>query len=57
MILKGGPLQSLLPNGRVYVIGVVSFGDECGKANFPGVYSKQSKYVDWIYRTCEKLSK
>ena len=55
---SGGPLQALFPNGRVYLLGSVSFGDAvCGKANTPGVYTRQSVFVGWVNDTIAKLSK
>ena len=41
---SGGPLFDL---NKVQV-GVVSFGDECGKAGSPGVYTRVSTYEDFI---------
>ncbi|XP_058448816.1 uncharacterized protein LOC131428788 [Malaya genurostris] len=50
---SGGPL--MLPqrssNGQYYyynLIGIVSYGYECAKAGFPGVYVKVSVYIPWI---------
>lgn len=50
---SGGPLMtvSLDKNKDVhwFVAGVVSFGPSpCGMENWPGVYTKVSKYVNWI---------
>ncbi|XP_035798694.2 trypsin-like isoform X2 [Amphiprion ocellaris] len=43
---SGGPLVC---GGRVY--GVVSWGNGCGDAKFPGVYTAVSKFRRWIDQT------
>ncbi|XP_056658670.1 transmembrane protease serine 11B [Monodelphis domestica] len=45
---SGGPLVSLDPTGIWYLIGIVSWGDGCGKVNKPGIYTKVTFYRDWI---------
>ncbi|KAL3219084.1 hypothetical protein MRX96_030678 [Rhipicephalus microplus] len=48
---SGGPLvTNSTRDGRNFfeTIGVVSFGVGCGSAAYPGVYTRVSKYVDWI---------
>lgn len=45
---SGGPL--LCRAGNVYsIVGIVSFGRNCGLANVSGVYTNVSRYTDWIY--------
>ncbi|XP_013792618.1 clotting factor B-like, partial [Limulus polyphemus] len=46
---SGGPLMYQdLTTGRVELVGVVSFGFDCSRPNFPGVYTRLSSYVNWI---------
>ncbi|XP_069315132.1 complement factor I isoform X3 [Eulemur rufifrons] len=45
---SGGPLVCMDANNVTYVWGVVSWGESCGKPEFPGVYTKVANYYDWI---------
>ncbi|XP_055378916.1 venom protease [Condylostylus longicornis] len=45
---SGGPLLVQLPNRRWIVVGLVSWGYQCGDKNYPGIYTLVNKYISWI---------
>ncbi|XP_073337912.1 hyaluronan-binding protein 2-like [Pagrus major] len=44
---SGGPL-TCKQNGTSVVYGIVSWGDQCGMKNKPGVYTRVTTFLDWI---------
>ncbi|NXS41878.1 HABP2 protein, partial [Balaeniceps rex] len=44
---SGGPL-TCVENGSYYVYGLVSWGDNCGLKNKPGVYTQVTTFLSWI---------
>ncbi|XP_053317464.1 complement factor I [Spea bombifrons] len=47
---SGGPLVCVDVNNVAYAWGIVSWGENCGVAGFPGVYTKVAHYYEWISR-------
>ena len=48
---SGGPLIAQTEGGRdgaMYLAGVVSFGSNACQGSIPGVYTRVSKFMDWI---------
>ena len=54
---SGGPLMLQGPNKRWMIIGVVSWGIKCGHPNYPGVYTRISKYIDWVKHNSKDIYK
>jgi len=44
---SGGPL-ACKHEGRYYLIGIVSWGINCGEPKMPGLYTRVSHYLPWI---------
>ncbi|KAH8365709.1 hypothetical protein KR093_003636, partial [Drosophila rubida] len=50
---SGGPLMLPQHDGssyRFYLLGIVSFGYECARPGFPGVYTRASSYLSWMHQ-------
>jgi len=45
---SGGPLIKYNADGQDVLVGVVSFGKECGNPTYPGVYGRVSAVKAWV---------
>ncbi|XP_075223331.1 venom protease-like [Lycorma delicatula] len=45
---SGGPLVVQRQDGRWEIIGIVSWGVQCGLKGKPGIYAQVNKYYDWF---------
>lgn len=51
---SGGPLVVQAEDPKRYVqIGVVSWGDRCGRAGSPNVFARVASFSDWIKKTMD----
>lgn len=48
---SGGPLYKRRAGSQAVQVGVVSFGDSCGKAKIPGAYTPVIGHLAWIEET------
>ncbi|MCE7066653.1 serine protease [Dyadobacter sp. CY326] len=48
---SGGPLAANFNTNNPVLVGVVSYGEGCGRANYAGIYTRVSKYIEWIQQT------
>ncbi|CAN9503054.1 unnamed protein product [Ophioblennius macclurei] len=53
---SGGPMVTLYRD-TWFLVGLVSWGDGCGKEDKLGIYTKVSNYNDWISGTMEQWDK
>uniref|UniRef100_A0A1B6MQB4 Peptidase S1 domain-containing protein n=2 Tax=Graphocephala atropunctata TaxID=36148 RepID=A0A1B6MQB4_9HEMI len=48
---SGGPLmmfRRLGPKSKMFILGVVSYGNKCALEGYPGVYTRVSEFMPWI---------
>lgn len=51
---SGGPMVTQTSAGSPWVqAGIVSWGIGCGKAPYPGVYSRVTSFLDWIQKNSQ----
>jgi secreted trypsin-like serine protease len=50
---SGGPLIIKTSGNKPYLEGVVSWGEGCNRARFPGVYARVPNYIPWIRSTMQ----
>ncbi|KAJ8682241.1 hypothetical protein QAD02_018033 [Eretmocerus hayati] len=47
---SGGPLINVRKDNKYELIGIISWGNGCGRAGYPGVYTRVTSFIDWIMK-------
>ncbi|HEX9992875.1 MAG TPA: serine protease [Acidimicrobiales bacterium] len=47
---SGGPMMVPNARGKLFIVGLTSWGFGCARPNFPGVYSEVATYLTWIHQ-------
>ncbi|XP_069702855.1 trypsin-1 [Periplaneta americana] len=50
---SGGPLLVQAHDDKLEIVGIVSWGVGCGRPGYPGVYTRVSRYSDWVKRNMQ----
>ncbi|KAG7211725.1 hypothetical protein KM043_010971 [Ampulex compressa] len=45
---SGGPLIAEREDKKYELIGIVSWGNGCARPGYPGVYTRVTRYLDWV---------
>jgi V8-like Glu-specific endopeptidase len=51
---SGGPLSIKQANKQWVQVGIVSWGEGCARENRPGLYSRVTEFIQWIYHHTNK---
>ncbi|EFN86141.1 Ovochymase-2 [Harpegnathos saltator] len=51
---SGGPLIAEREDKKYELIGVVSWGNGCARPGYPGVYTRVTRYMDWILKNSKE---
>jgi transmembrane serine protease 8 len=51
---SGGPFQCFL-DGKWTIIGITSWGIQCGEDGYPGVYTRVPYFIDWIENELQNI--
>ncbi|XP_012250680.2 trypsin-1-like [Athalia rosae] len=49
---SGGPLH-VIKDSIHSIVGIVSWGEGCAQANYPGVYTRVNRFITWIRRNTQ----